>query len=80
MFEAFYGLEKTPFSRDIPTQELYPSFMLEETLGRLNYAAERQLFAVITGDCVLVKRPRFADLKTSWIQGDSRSCIWQTRS
>lgn len=51
MFESFYDLTCTPFSRDIPTGELYPSVILEETLGRLEYAAERQLFAVITGDC-----------------------------
>jgi general secretion pathway protein A len=51
MFEEFYGLTKTPFSRDIPTEHLYQSHLLEETLGRLEYAARRQLFAVITGDC-----------------------------
>jgi type II secretory pathway predicted ATPase ExeA len=51
MFEEFYGFLKTPFSRNIPTEELYNSVMLDETLGRLNYAAYRQLFAVITGEC-----------------------------
>ena len=51
MFESFYGLSKIPFSRDIPTGELYKSVLLEETLGRLEYAAERRWFAVITGDC-----------------------------
>ncbi|KJS77430.1 MAG: ATPase AAA [Desulfotomaculum sp. BICA1-6] len=51
MFESFYGLSKTPFSRDIPTDQLYQSLMLDETLGRLEYAARRQLFAVVTGDC-----------------------------
>lgn len=51
MFETFYSLSHTPFSRDIPTQELYASGMLEETVGRLEYAAKRQLFAVVTGDC-----------------------------
>lgn len=51
MFESFYGLTHVPFSRDIPTQELYPSLILDETLGRLEYAAERRWFAVITGDC-----------------------------
>lgn len=51
MFESFYGLSQTPFSRDIPTDQLYQSLMLEETLGRLEYAAKRQLFAVVTGDC-----------------------------
>lgn len=51
MFEAFYELSNTPFSRDIPTSELYNSVILEETLGRLEYAAKRQLFAVVTGEC-----------------------------
>jgi general secretion pathway protein A len=51
MFESFYELCRAPFSRDIPTSELYQSVILEETLGRLEYAAERQWFAVVTGDC-----------------------------
>jgi len=51
MFEDFYGLSHTPFSRDIPTDQLYTSVMMEETMGRLEYAAKRQLFAVVTGDC-----------------------------
>lgn len=51
MFESFYGFTHTPFSRDIPTNALYESLFLEETVGRLQYAAQRQLFAVVTGDC-----------------------------
>ncbi len=51
MFETFYRMERTPFSRDIPTDQLYQSHMLEETLGRLEYTAQRQMFAVLTGDC-----------------------------
>lgn len=51
MIEAFYSLSNTPFSRDIPTEQLYLSTMTEEVLGRLTHAAERQLFAVLTGDC-----------------------------
>ena len=51
MFEEFYGLSHTPFTRDIPTDQLYVPVTLEETLNRLEYAAERQLFAVVTGDC-----------------------------
>ena len=51
MFESFYGFTHTPFARDIPTEELYLSIPLEETLGRLEYDAERHLFAVVTGDC-----------------------------
>lgn len=51
MFEAFYGFARTPFGRDIPPQELYPSHSLEEVLSRLLYVAERQLFCVLTGEC-----------------------------
>ena len=35
MFETFYGLTRSPFMRDIPTDQLYPSVMLEETLGSI---------------------------------------------
>ena len=51
MFESFYEFEHTPFARDIPVSELYASPSLQDTLGRLTYAAKRQLFCVITGDC-----------------------------
>jgi hypothetical protein len=44
MFEEFYGLARTPFTRGIPADQLYVSITLEETLSRLEYAAERQLF------------------------------------
>lgn len=50
MFESFYDLKRAPFTRDIPTGSLYEPDMLDETLGRLEYAAEYQLFAVVTGD------------------------------
>lgn len=51
MFETFYGFTHVPFSRDIPSGQLYTSVMMEEIIGRLRYAADRQWFAVITGDC-----------------------------
>jgi general secretion pathway protein A len=55
MFESFYSFAHTPFSRDIPTSKLYMPPSLEELLGRLKYAAERQWFAVVTGDCGIGK-------------------------
>lgn len=51
MFEGFYELKATPFSRDIPADELYMSHETDEVLGRMLYAAQRQLFMVVTGDC-----------------------------
>jgi general secretion pathway protein A len=50
VFEIFYELKDSPFSRDIPTGCLYEPDMLDEILARLDYVAERQLFAVVTGD------------------------------
>lgn len=50
MFETFYGLSRAPFSRDIPPSAVYRSNALDETIGRLTYAAERQWFAVVSGD------------------------------
>lgn len=50
MTEEFFGLSRTPFSREIPADKLYESPMLLETLERLSYAASKQLFAVLTAD------------------------------
>jgi len=50
MFEAFYGFAHTPFSRSIPPGKLYRGNDCGELIDRLNYAAEHQLFAVMTGD------------------------------
>ena len=50
MFEEFYGFKQTPFSRTIPTENLYRGNDSEELIERLRYAAKRQLFAIMTGD------------------------------
>ena len=50
MFEAFYGFCATPFSRTIPTGSLYKGNDSDELIERLKFAAERQLFAVLTGE------------------------------
>lgn len=51
MYESFYELSATPFSRSTPAEDLYLPPESEEVLNRLQYVVERQLFAVITGDC-----------------------------
>jgi len=48
--EEFYRFEHTPFSRSIPTDKLYKGNETNELIDRLKYAADRQLFAVVTGD------------------------------
>lgn len=50
MYEDFFGMSHTPFTNGIPVDALYMSGMLDETLGRLEYVADRQLFAVVTAD------------------------------
>lgn len=50
MIEKFFELSSSPFTRDIPTDELYESVIHQEVHGRLTYAAERQLFAILTAD------------------------------
>lgn len=50
MYEEFFELMHTPFTRDIPADRLYSSRQIEEALGRLTYVADRQLFAVVTAD------------------------------
>ena len=45
MYESFFGMEHTPFVRDIPAEKLYESDAFRETLGRLCYVADRQMFA-----------------------------------
>lgn len=50
MYEEFFAMKHTPFTRDVPADALYESPAVKETLGRLRYAADRQLFAVVTAD------------------------------
>jgi general secretion pathway protein A len=50
MYEAFFEMNHTPFVNSLPVDKLYMSSMLDETLGRLEFVAEKQLFAVVTAD------------------------------
>ena len=50
MFETSFGMERTPFVRNIPSEDLYESSSMHEAHDRLCYAAKNQLFAVITAD------------------------------
>ena len=50
MYEEYYEMKHTPFTRDIPAEALYESSSMTDALGRLAYVADRQLFAVVTAD------------------------------
>ena len=51
MYEGFYELSSTPFIKGIPTDKLYMPPELTEISDRLEYVAQRHLFAVLTGEC-----------------------------
>jgi len=51
MFEGFYGLTATPFTRGIAPEKIFLPPELEEVCVRMEYVAQRHLFAVLTGDC-----------------------------
>ena len=46
----FYGFTTTPFTKSIDSQNLYPSRGHQETQGRLAFALQERLPALITGD------------------------------
>lgn len=50
MYEQYFEMKNTPFTRNVPSDKLYESVAISETLGRLTYVADRQLFAVVTAD------------------------------
>ncbi len=61
MYESFFEMEHTPFTRDIPVDRLYTSPRIEDALGRLVYAADRQMFAVV------MLRPIFLAPSSRWL-------------
>lgn len=50
MFNDYFEMKKTPFMNDIASDALYMSSELEEVLSRLKYAAENQMFVIVTAD------------------------------
>lgn len=58
MYETFFEMEHTPFTKDIPPELLYESPYVADAIGRLSYAADRQLFAVVTADAGCGTRSR----------------------
>ncbi len=51
MYEGFYSMTATPFTKGIPEDHLFISPELSEVLSRMEFVSENQRFAVLTGDC-----------------------------
>jgi type II secretory pathway predicted ATPase ExeA len=50
MYEAFFHLTSTPFTRGLPPAQLWTSPAMEEVGARLDHVARGRGFAVLTGD------------------------------
>jgi type II secretory pathway predicted ATPase ExeA len=50
MYEEFFGMSRTPFLNSIPAGSMYLTESHKEVLVRLEYAASKNLFAVLTAD------------------------------
>lgn len=50
MYKSFFGMNETPFVRNVPAEMLFESRSMREILDRLHYVAKQQQFAVMTSD------------------------------
>ena len=50
MYESFFGMTNTPFTRNLPPDYLFENPTMQDVLGRLRYVADKKLFAVVTAD------------------------------
>jgi len=55
MYEEFFRMTDTPFTRGIPADRLYTDNEISETENRLIYTAQKQLFAVLSADAGMGK-------------------------
>jgi len=49
MYEEFFKLSSTPFTRGLPPEQLLSTPAMEEAGARLGYAARERCFAILTG-------------------------------
>lgn len=50
MFEQFYGFRKTPFAKDTPADDLFPSEQHKELVARLQYMVQQRWFGLVSGE------------------------------
>ena len=50
MYESFFEMVNTPFTRDIPTDRLHRSERINDAVGRLKYTADKQKFGTVIAE------------------------------
>lgn len=50
MFQQFYGFTRLPFSKSIPTTDLFPTAAQQELAARLTYLVREQGFGLVSGE------------------------------
>lgn len=55
MYESFFQMTNTPFTRSVPVSEMYSDAETQEVHDRLLYTARKQLFAILAADAGMGK-------------------------
>ena len=79
MYEKFFEMKNTPFTRGIPVDMLYHDSEIDEIHNRLIYTARKQLFAVLVGDSGAGKTTILRRLKST-LDGPEFCVLYLTES
>jgi type II secretory pathway predicted ATPase ExeA len=50
MYRAYFGFQRHPFGRDVPTEQLFSAPILDELHARMNYLVETRGIGLVTGE------------------------------
>ena len=50
MIKTFFGWQRTPFTKEIPTSDLYPSAAFKECVARLKFMSQTRSLGLVTGE------------------------------
>ena len=79
MYEDFFEMSRTPFTRNIPAEMLYTDHDTVEIHNRLLYASQKQLFTILIGDSEVGKTTALRRLKET-LDGPEFSVLYLTDS
>ena len=80
MYEAFFQMKHTPFSRGIPVEEMYTDPDMQEIHDRLIYTAQKQLFSVLIADAGMGKTAMLRRFRESLRKRQPSGSQWSPSS